>query len=168
MQRRELFSSLASSLKDVVKTTSTEQQESFLRPPYYNDESLFHNECSKCDAKCATVCEEEIIKITTDGSPYLDFAHSGCTFCDECAKVCEFGVLSLEYKREINATIAINTQECMSWNATMCFSCKDPCLDNAIDFKAMFMPSIDENRCTACGFCISRCPTSAIKIKVIS
>jgi len=160
MQRRELFSSLASSLK------GSKRQEKLLRPPYFSDESLFHNECSKCEAKCATVCEEEIIKIADDKTPYLDFSHNGCTYCDECVKACEFGVLTLEDKKLLNATISINKSKCVSWNHTMCFSCKDPCLENAIDFAAMFMPDIN-NKCTACGFCISRCPTDAIDIKVI-
>ncbi len=160
MQRRELFSSLASSLK------REEKQEKLLRPPYFDDESLFHNECNKCEGKCATVCEEEIIKVADDKTPYLNFSSSGCTYCDDCAKACEFGVLKLENKKLINASISINKNNCVSWHHTMCFSCKDPCLDNAIDFAAMFMPEIN-GKCTACGFCISRCPTDAIDIKVL-
>ncbi len=165
MERRELFSSLASSLKGAVSAPQ-ETQERFLRPPYNNDESLFHNECSKCEAKCAAVCEEEIIKIASDSTPYLDFSRSGCTYCDDCARACEYGVLILEAKKFIDATISINKSSCVSWNATMCFSCKDPCLDNAIDFQAMFMPEINA-KCTSCGFCISRCPTLAIDLKVL-
>lgn len=160
MQRRELFSSLASSLN------TTKKQEKLLRPPYYNNESLFHNECSKCDAKCATVCEEDIILVANDKTPYLNLSSTGCTYCDECAVACEFGVLEVEFKRGINAIITIDKSSCLSWSHTMCFSCKDPCLDNAIDFKAMFMPEIN-NKCTSCGFCISRCPTNAIKIEVV-
>jgi len=30
----------------------------------------------------------------------------------------------------------------------------------------MFKPLINDN-CTACGFCIGRCPTNAIQIKVL-
>jgi len=161
MQRRELFSSLASSLKSAGK----EKQEKLIRPPYNGDESLFHNECSKCDAKCSTVCEEDIIKIAEDKTPYLDFSSSGCTFCDECAKVCEFGVLSLDNPPNIDIKIYIDKSSCVSWEGVMCFSCKEPCLDNAIDFKAMFMPEIND-KCTSCGFCITRCPTQAIKIEV--
>lgn len=160
MQRRELFSSLASSIKGEKK------QEKLLRPPYFGDESLFHNECSKCDAKCATVCEEEIIKIASDKTPYLDFSNGGCTYCDECAIACEFGVLKIEEKKLLGAHVTINKNKCLSWNHTMCFSCKDPCLDNAIDFAAMFMPVIND-KCTSCGFCISRCPTDAIDVKVL-
>jgi ferredoxin-type protein NapF len=55
----------------------------------------------------------------------------------------------------------------MSWNNTMCFSCKDPCLEDAIFFNAMFKPIINENKCTNCGFCVSVCPSNAIFIKKI-
>ncbi len=161
MKRRELFSSLASS----VKKAAQEKPEQQIRPPYNNDASLFHKECPACDAKCATVCEVEIIKIAQDATPYLDFSKNGCTYCDDCALACDFGVLTLENKKQINATVTIHTEECVSWEGVMCFSCKDPCLENAIDFKAMFMPSINDN-CTACGFCISRCPVQAIQVEV--
>ena len=165
MERRELFGSLASSLKGEKK------QEKILRPPYYNIDnddiqSLFQSECHKCEAKCATVCEEEIIKIADDKTPYIVFNHNGCTYCDECAIACEFGVLHVEHKQNLNAIITINKDKCVSWHHTMCFSCKDPCLDKAIDFAAMFMPTINDN-CTSCGFCVNRCPTDAIDIKVL-
>ncbi|WP_321777648.1 ferredoxin-type protein NapF [Sulfurimonas sp.] len=163
MQRRELFSFLSSSIKgEGIKAKQT-----ILRPPYFRDESLFQSECNKCEAKCAAVCEEEIIKIAEDKTPYLDFSKSGCTFCDECAKVCEFDVLNLEDKKNIDAIVTINKNECLSWKGIMCFSCKDPCLDNAIKFQAMFMPEIEQDKCTACGFCLSRCPAAAIDFKEI-
>lgn len=162
MKRRELFSSLASS----VKKATQEKPEKQIRPPYNNDESLFHKECPTCDAKCATVCEVEIIKIAQDGTPFLDFSKSGCTYCDECAEVCEPNVLKVQEQKKINASVFIAQNECVSWEGVMCFSCKDPCLDNAIDFQAMFMPSINDN-CTSCGFCISRCPVQAIKVEVL-
>lgn len=159
MQRRELFSSLASSIKREKK------QEKPLRPPYFSDKSLFHNECNKCDGKCAAVCEEDIIRISDDKTPYLVFFTSGCTYCDKCAVSCEFGVLKVEEKKPIEAQITIDKSKCLSWGHTMCFSCKDPCLDNAIDFQAMFMPIIND-KCTSCGLCVGRCPTDAIQVKV--
>ena len=161
MERRELFGSLASSLRKEKK------QEEFIRPPYYSELSLFHNECNKCEGVCATACEEDIIAIADDKTPYLLFLKNGCTYCDKCAEACDFGVLTLEAKNRISATVTINKAKCLSWDHTMCFSCKDPCLENAIDFKAMFMPTIND-KCTACGFCINRCPTEAIEIKVLS
>ena len=60
----------------------------------------------------------------------------------------------------------IDLIKCLSWNQTMCFSCKDPCLDNAIKFLAMFRPEINTDNCTSCGFCIKVCPTDAITITI--
>lgn len=162
MNRRELFSSFGASLKSEAQKSNN----SFLRPPYFKDEALFHKQCPDCENKCDTVCEEEIIKIAKDGSPYIVFGASGCTFCDECAIVCQAGVLDITFKQNINANITISQSKCLSWNHTMCFSCKDPCLDNAIDFQAMFMPTIND-KCTSCGFCISRCPVDAIEINIL-
>ncbi|SMP89064.1 ferredoxin-type protein NapF [Epsilonproteobacteria bacterium SCGC AD-308-O04] len=160
MQRRELFSFLSSSLKDEEKKV----KEQILRPPYYNDINAFDTECQNCDGKCATLCQEQIIIIEDDKTPRLDFSKSGCTYCDDCAIACEFGVLNIEDKKMIDANVVINQSTCLSWSGVMCFSCKDPCLEDAIEFKAMFMPVIDESKCTACGFCISRCPTYAIEV----
>ncbi|MDF1882727.1 ferredoxin-type protein NapF [Sulfurimonas sp. SAG-AH-194-C21] len=161
MNRRELFGSLTSGLKNDKPHKSAE----VLRPPYNKDDSLFLQECHKCEAKCADICEENIIKIAEDATPYLSFDMSGCTFCDECASVCEFGVLELENRDNINANIDISVSACISWHDVMCFSCKDPCLENAIVFQGLFKPVIDMSKCTACGFCISRCPVSAIEVE---
>jgi len=160
MQRRELFSFLSSS----IKGEGEKAKQITLRPPYYNDEDAFGRECQNCDGLCATSCQEQIIVICEDKTPKLDLSKSGCTYCDDCATACKSGVLTLEHKKLIKASININKSRCLSWQGVMCFSCKDPCLEDAIDFKAMFMPSIDQNKCTACGFCISRCPTNAINI----
>jgi ferredoxin-type protein NapF len=157
MKRRELFSSLASSFN------KKEKQEKILRPPYFQDESIFFTNCTSCDGLCSTACEENIIIIQKDFTPKLDFTSSGCTYCDECANICPNEVLKLEYKKNIDAKIEIDVLSCLAWNQTMCFSCKDPCLDDAIDFLGMFRPSIND-KCTSCGFCIKVCPTNAIKI----
>ncbi len=163
MNRRELFGSLASTLKGTKK----EKQESIIRPPYNVDESLFYSECEKCVGTCVTACTEEIIKIAPDKTPYLDFSKSGCTYCDDCATACEYGVLTLEAKSQMNAQVVIDKNTCYSWRGIMCFTCKDPCFDNAISFTAMFMPVIDPSKCTSCGLCISVCPAVSIDIKAI-
>ncbi len=162
MQRRELFSFLSSSVKNSL--ADKENKVMVVRPPYYYDIAAFDIECQNCEGLCATSCQEQIIIIQEDKTPRLDFSKSGCTYCDECAIACIPNVLNIENKKLIDATILINQSSCMSWEGVMCFSCKDPCLEDAIDFKAMFMPSIDQEKCTSCGFCISRCPTYAIGV----
>ncbi len=164
MERRELFSFLSSSIADIGK----EKQEPIIRPPYYNDINAFDTECQNCDGKCATLCQEQIIIIQEDKTPKLNLSKSGCSYCDDCAIACELDVLKVEDLRNIDAGIRINEKKCLSWQGVMCFSCKDPCLDDAIDFKAMFMPTINQEKCTSCGFCISRCPSNAIDIKVLT
>ncbi len=110
-----------------------------------------------------------------DKTPYLSFEKSGCTFCDACANACDFGVLTLAGKSDISAVVSISVSSCLSWNTVclswntvMCFACKDPCLEDAIVFQGLFKPVIDETKCTACGFCISRCPASAIEIESVA
>lgn len=98
-------------------------------------------------------------------TPVLDFSKGGCTYCDECAKGCPSDVLNVEDKDLIEATFEIEMLQCLSWNNTMCFSCKDPCLDDAIEFLGIFRPTINEEKCVSCGFCVNVCPTGAIKIK---
>ena len=160
MKRRELFTSLASGFTG----DSEAKSKIMLRPPYNNNEELFYNACKQCEGKCSTACEEEIIKIAEDKTPYLSFDKSGCTFCDACVSACEFGVLIMEAKSNINANITLSTSSCLAWNDVICFSCKEPCLDNAIVFDGLFKPIIDMSKCTKCGFCVSRCPSLAIEM----
>ena len=163
MQRRELFSFLSTSIKDVVKEKP--EKRLMLRPPYFGDVNAFDIECRNCDGLCATSCQEQVIIIAKDKTPRLDLSKSGCTYCDECATACELNVLTLEAKKFIDADVVISQSSCMSWEGVMCFSCKDPCLEDAIEFKAMFMPTINSEKCTSCGFCISRCPSYAINLE---
>jgi ferredoxin-type protein NapF len=166
--RRDFFRSLAGAKPK--ETQKREVEEITLRPPYALSESLFLNRCVECESKaCATFCEEEIIVIKADGTPTLNFSKKGCTFCEECAKACKEGVLSLESGLEkINANFKINFDGCVAHHKVICFSCKEPCIDDAILFAGMLNPVIDESRCTSCGYCFGRCPTIAIEYEAIS
>jgi ferredoxin-type protein NapF len=157
MERRNFF-------KNLTKSVQKKENSIVIRPPYFLDEELF-SKCIECEGSCATVCEEEIITIAEDKTPHISFEKSGCTFCDECAKACPLDVLTLEAKQNIAVCIEIDQLKCMSWSKNICFSCKDPCLDNAIEFHGMFYPEIIAEKCTSCGFCIRYCPTEAIIIK---
>ena len=143
-----------------------------LRPPYGFTESLFQSECSTCESKaCVASCDEQIIFIQEDGTPRLDFSKSGCTFCEACASACEANVLSLENthtSEHINALFRISTEACVAHHGVICFSCKEPCIDDAILFNGLFNPVIDTDKCTGCGFCLGRCPTEAISYDAIA
>lgn len=159
MERRELFSSLAS------KFRKQESVKNIIRPPYFKDENDFLEQCIDCEGLCVESCDEGIIKMGEDKTPFIDFSISGCTYCDDCAQACEPDVLTIEQKQNIPQNIEIDMLKCVSWHQVMCFSCKDPCLDDAIEFLGMFRPKINSNKCTNCGFCIKYCPADAITLK---
>lgn len=140
-----------------------------VRPPYGLIESLFQSECIMCESKaCVASCDERIVLIGGDGTAMLNFTKNGCTFCEECAKACEkSGMRALNlghenYAEKTNAVFRISTEGCVAHHGTICFSCKEPCIDDAILFNGMFNPVIDMDKCTGCGFCMGRCPTGAI------
>ncbi len=159
--RRDFFKKLV----EPISSVKEEPAPTFLRPPYTHDLTLFDKECIECESKaCATACDENIIVIEAKGTPILNFRKSGCTFCQDCANACERDVLKLaDDNKKIYATFLINKQSCLAHNGSVCFSCKEPCIDDAILFKGMFEPIIDLEKCTSCGFCLSRCPTNAIE-----
>jgi ferredoxin-type protein NapF len=136
----------------------------YIYPPYYNDKVDFSN-CLECESKdCLLVCEENIITIEK-GLPVITFEKNGCVFCDECANACNSDVLKLEYKKnKLNCEILINPKKCIAWNQTICFACQDVCEARAIDFKGMFNPIINEEKCTSCGFCVAVCPSDSIEV----
>jgi len=148
---------------------SREGSHHVVRPPYGQGESLFQSECTVCeDQRCVTGCEEGIILIGADRTPMLNFTQNGCTFCEACAKACdESGHKALNlsypgYTTKVNAEFRIATEGCVAHHGVICFSCKEPCLEDAILFNGMFNPVIDMDLCTGCGFCLHRCPTKAI------
>jgi len=150
--------------RNLFRRVKSSPFKSFIYPPYFEKKEDFIN-CLECKSKeCEKACEEKIIKIE-NGMPVLDFSKSGCTFCDECANVCESGVLKKENKKEKIAEVILLKNKCLAWNGTICFSCQDICEEFAIIYNGMFNPVIDLDKCTGCGFCIGVCPTNAIEAK---
>jgi len=164
--RRDFFKSFSKPLRQ-----TKEDSPLLVRPPYGGSESLFQSKCPGCESKaCVASCDEKIIFIADDSTPTLSFKQNGCTFCDACADACEEDVLSLgndETATWLNAVFKISLEACVAHHGVICHSCKEPCIDDAILFNGMFNPVIDDQKCTACGFCISRCPTQAISYEVL-
>jgi ferredoxin-type protein NapF len=163
--RRDFFKSFAKPLRQ-----TKEESPLLVRPPYGKDESLFQSKCPSCESKsCVASCDEKIIFIAEEGTPTLTFKQNGCTFCEECANACPEDVLSLDNKETaeyLNAIFRISLESCVAHHGVICYACKEPCIDDAILFNGMFNPIIDDEKCTACGFCLSRCPTQAISYDV--
>lgn len=165
--RRDFFKSFTKPLHQ-----TKEESPLLVRPPYGKSESFFQSECPGCESKaCVASCDEKIIFIAADGTPTLTFKQNGCTFCDACAIACEADVLSLEEGQNstwLNAVFKISLDACVAHHGVICHSCKEPCIDDAILFNGLFNPVIDNEKCTACGFCMSRCPTQAITYDVFA
>ncbi len=134
--------------------------------PYCKDSNVLES-CIKCvDSPCIDVCEEYIIK-KDNSRIYLDFSVKGCTFCKQCAIICEkqgFGILDLSLGDHIVASIEIDQNKCLAWNKTLCSYCSDICPQNSIAFIGGLYPQINTS-CNKCGICNSVCPTSCISFK---
>ncbi len=153
--RRDFFNILKSSKKEEIKYSPF--------PPFFSEQNSY--KCKTCeDAKCLKSCPENIIVQNENRVPILNFVQSGCTYCKDCATSCS-DAFSEDNNTQIRATFLIDELKCLAWQKTMCMSCLDACNERAIKFAAMFYPVINNTVCTACGFCISRCPTNAIKIE---
>lgn len=164
LSRRGFFKSFPSFLKADVESQNNEKRPLVIRPPYLSESADF-TLCKDCIGSCIKSCEESILYRLEDGSPYVKFEKTGCTFCGKCLDACDRDVLNNPENRKIGGSIFIDKNKCLSWNKVMCFSCKDPCLDNAIKFKGLFNPEIDPLKCSICGFCVLTCPTNAIVIE---
>lgn len=154
MNRRELLTAFLPSSK----------RTGVLRPPY-TDENTDYKACKECEAPCIKECETGVILRDEEGYPSISFSRGGCTYCGRCAEVCPKGVLSCSKPGKIRAEVRINPERCSAWKGVLCFSCKEPCLDNAIKFEGLYKPVILPERCTSCGFCLSVCPTEAIWVR---
>ena len=158
--------------RDFFRLFTKDKIESLIvRPPFVKNDKEFYNKCIECeDTPCILACEEEIIFIQEDTTPTINFEKRGCTFCEDCANACDRDVISLNNLYNVNSlniSFQINTSSCIAHNDTICFSCKEPCVDDAILFNGLFNPIIDETKCTGCGFCYGRCPTKAIEFKIL-
>jgi len=167
MDRRGFLKALpfipAATVEEIKEPSVYEKKEGVIRPPYSDENSDF-SLCMQCNGSCVTACEENLLFRLQDGSPHLVFSDTGCTFCKKCAEACEIGVLSTQKPEKVQANFEIDITKCISWQEVMCFSCKDPCIDNAIKFDGIFRPQIIPDLCTGCGFCLSVCPSEAIKV----
>ncbi len=113
-------------------------------------------------------------------TPQFVFRIGGCERnCNGCGQICPTGAirnLSLEEKSYVKiGTAVIHREMCLAWEQDkLCLICDEACPFNAIDSKMvdvmgvkLLRPFVNEELCTGCGICESRCPItgpSAIEV----
>ena len=141
-------------------------------PPSNQTKAHFQKNCTGCRA-CVAACPEKIIVMSRRGFPYLDFnrRESECTFCGECAKVCEADAL-VEFEAEKPPRTwlwqAQIKDSCLAQQKVICRSCGEVCLQTAIVFHlqvgGVAKPELNTEQCNGCGACLSVCPVDAITL----
>ena len=139
-----------------------------LRPPWSIDESLFTDQCQRCDA-CVESCETGLLVKGSGGFPEADYQKGFCTFCKKCVDACDHKALVLtsvpwQQKPEF-------TNTCLAANKVFCRTCEESCEVEAIRFQlkpgGIAQPELAPELCTGCGECIADCPVQALTMNKI-
>ncbi len=158
-----------------------------LRPPGAVPEAEFLDKCMRC-GECMKACPTNTLQpiwfqAGLEGifSPVLLTRFAACaTSCNVCGQVCPTGAIrNLPLLEKNHAKIGsawINRRNCLVWEQDKkCLVCDEVCPYNAVSFRPVPglnnpAPFAEENRCTGCGWCESKCPVngaSAIRVNVI-
>lgn len=143
-------------------------QGSGLIPPGLEQTATYKN-CNSCPGHCAKICPQKIIKRHPEshdlkGQPFLDFSIDGCTFCFECNEICPSLINDNNAPIRQLGKAELSHDSCYAWNGIICMSCINTCPENLLKFDNSRKPSIEQDSCTGCGFCIKNCPPNAIEI----
>jgi len=141
---------------------------SSIRPPWALDEAAFLNACTRCDA-CVSACDEGIISRGDGGYPQINFQAGSCTFCGDCADVCQDKALSSPVPDTAPWDLGARIGDgCLSANGVTCRVCGERCDARAIHFQlavgGVANPILDSDACTGCGACVQPCPAGVITI----
>ena len=156
------------SRRGFLRRTGARQLEA-VRPPWALSETLFIEQCSRCE-QCVQHCPEGILRHGSGGFPEMHFDTAGCTFCGACVTACETGALSRSVSAPVPWRVAVS-DECLSIRGVMCRACADECEMRAIRFRAQpggrAEVSVVSDACSGCGACIRFCPVRAIHLKAV-
>ena len=138
-----------------------------VRPPWATGEAGFIATCTRCD-ECISSCPEKIIEKGQGGFPQINFKRGECTFCGDCAKACEAGVLSFDAEAQPWQLTPSIKESCLALNRVVCRSCAEQCEQRAITFRpapgGVSRPELHLEQCNGCGACIGPCPVAAIEL----
>jgi ferredoxin-type protein NapG len=142
------------------------------RPPGSLVEKEFLKYCTRC-FQCIDICPADALKpasifdgLSNMGTPVLDVKK--CIFCQECIRICPTAAIQKIPKNEIDiGNAVINRDTCLTWTEKRrCKNCYRACKYDAIELEERKYPVIIEEKCTGCGACEQRCPTSPKSVVV--
>ena len=143
--------------------------------------TICQNNCIGC-GDCKDVCLDDAVLLPKKSSYDIDV--STCDICGDCEKVCEENAIKLSYHiydiYEENCIgcgdcidICVNEGNAITWERDYYFvrgrckstRCSKQCI-NACKYNAITIvngkASINMEKCTRCGDCVSVCPYNAI------
>lgn len=159
-----------------------------LRPPGAVAEEMFMELCIRC-ARCIEVCpydsihRADLYEKLQIGTPYVFADKRACYLCMKCPPVCPTGALNPELTEpeKVRMGIAvINQDTCLNYLyykeeqegisegfAQLCNTCNNVCpfTDEAIYLDKFILPVITD-KCTGCGICVEKCPTTPKSINI--
>lgn len=147
-----------------------------LRPPGAVDESLFLQQCTRCN-ECIEACPHGTIRQApaqfrgAAGTPYIEPSAMPCWRCEDlpCIEACGEGALvggALQM-----GTAQISHFDCLNALGTQCNTCVERCpLTGAIAPQgggSPKPPTVDPELCEGCGVCQYVCPAPMNAILIL-
>ena len=164
---------------------ASSQNRSPVRPPGAVPESLFLSRCIRC-GMCMTVCPTQMLQpesptqgLAAHFAPLAIPRTGPCEpGCNACTRICPSGairILDLEEKMWAKmGTAFVDRRKCLAWNYDRsCLVCDEVCPYGAVELRKVegqevFVPFVNEKKCTGCGFCEHDCPVTgraAIRVR---
>lgn len=115
---------------------------------------------------CARACPFGAITMGEDGLPRID--ESLCTGCALCEAACPRGVIAVfdasqeVFVRCVSTAPGKQVRSVCEVGCIGCGICVRVCEEGAVEMLG-HLAVVDPDRCTACGKCVEKCPTDAMR-----
>ena len=161
-----------------------------IRPPGALNEADFAGACVRCGL-CVRDCPYDSLRLAelgspvTTGTPYFVARDIPCEMCEDipCVPACPTGALDPALtdieKARMGVAVLVGQEDCLNYLGLRCDVCYRVCplIDKAIklerqhnqrtDAHALFIPTVNSERCTGCGKCEKSCVLEKAAIRVL-